>query len=128
MWTCPKCRTNCETPFCPICGYQMPTQHSKVDLLQEQLKKVIKHHKFWQIFAWISFGALTLFATIWIGSLVMDAFHYWWYNPEDFFLGAIAVLLGYAVISVPLLLSILISKHTIKLWQNTIEFLKNKQQ
>ena len=127
MWTCPKCRRECDTPFCPTCGYQMPNQYSEVDLLEEQAQKMIKLYKSWRLFAWILFGILTLIATIYIGRLLSDAFDFWRYNPEDFFLGAVAVLLGYAIISAPLLLSILVSKHTIKLWQNTIGFLKNNR-
>ena len=125
MWTCPKCRRECDTPFCPLCGYQMPNQYSETDLLEEQLKKVIKRYKTWRIFAWILFGALTLYATIWVGVGVIDSLIYWRISYE--LKEAIPRLLVYAIIGMPLLFSILVSKHTIKLWQNTIGFLKNNR-
>ncbi len=45
MWTCPKCRRECDTPFCPICGYEKPTQISETDLLTAKVKKLQKKTK-----------------------------------------------------------------------------------
>lgn len=45
MWTCPKCHRECDTAFCPDCGYQMPTQYSEADLLTDRLKRLEKKTK-----------------------------------------------------------------------------------
>jgi len=111
MWICPNCQNQCETPYCPLCGYQMPTQYSEISFLEEHLKKMKKLTIAREIFFWILLGVLTVFTVVCI---------------TEYGLGPIVLLLE-CVIGVPLLYSILASKHTVKLWQQTINFLKNNR-
>ena len=46
MWICPKCRHECDTAFCPTCGYEKPTQVSEMDLLINTVKKLQKRSNF----------------------------------------------------------------------------------
>ncbi|MBR5240277.1 MAG: hypothetical protein IKW04_06870 [Clostridia bacterium] len=46
MWICPKCRHECDTAFCPTCGYEKPTQISETNLLITKVKKLQKRSNF----------------------------------------------------------------------------------
>ena len=46
LWICPKCRHECDTAFCPTCGYEKPTQISETNLLITKVKKLQKRSNF----------------------------------------------------------------------------------
>ena len=74
MWICPNCQNECETPFCPLCGYQMPTQYSEMDVLTAQIKKQNKRITLLMIFVIVL--AVLLIATIVAMYMHVDALQY----------------------------------------------------
>jgi len=72
MWICPNCQNQCETPFCPLCGYEKPNQISQTDLVViKEIKKLQKRSNFLTVSV-IVLLILVIVSTIFCCSKVRD--------------------------------------------------------